>query len=203
MSKTGGNGMRGNFYSMVLRMKYVNRWGLMRNTWKESLSEHSLDVSILAHALAVIAKKRFDRQVDPQRAAMLALFHDAAEIITGDLPTPVKYYNNDICTAYKQIEKAANCTLLDMLPDDFRAEYEPFFLPEESDDYLWILVKAADKLSALIKCMEEEQSGNPEFSVAKQAQLESLHRMELPEAELFLQEFLDGFSKTLDEQSLD
>lgn len=189
------------FYSMILRMKYVGRWGLMRNTWQENLSEHSLEVAILAHALAVIASRRFGREADPHRAAVLALFHDAPEIITGDLPTPVKYYNDEICHAYKQIEQAAGRTLLELLPEDLRDAYEPLFVPQEEDAFLWRLVKAADKLSALIKCMEEEKAGNTEFSVARQAQLEALHAMALPEAELFLSEFLDGFSKTLDEQS--
>ena len=190
-----------NFYSMVLRMKYVNRWGLMRNTRPENLSEHSLDVAVLAHALAVIANRRFGRAADPHRAAVLALFHDAPEIITGDLPTPVKYYNDGICAAYKQIERAAGGALLQMLPEDLRPDYEPLFVPQEEDAFLWKLVKAADKLSALIKCLEEEKAGNSEFAIAKQAQLEALHAMQLPEAETFLAEFMDGFSKTLDEQS--
>ena len=193
--------MENNFYSMVLRMIHVDRWGLMRKTWKESFSEHSLDVAVLAHALAVLRKKRFGKEADPHRAAVLALFHDASEIITGDLPTPVKYYNDEITTAYKKIEETASHSLLSFLPQDLQPDYEPLLIPQKEDQELWVLVKAADKLSALIKCLEEEKAGNLEFSVAKEAQLRALHQMELPEVELFLSEFLSGFTKTLDEQS--
>lgn len=189
-----------NFFSMVFRMKYIDRWGLMRNTWKESLSEHTLDVAVLSHALAVIARKRLGKQVDAQRAVMIALFHDTSEIITGDLPTPVKYYNDSLITAYKQVEQVASNQLLQMLPEDFREEYQDYFFPGEDDRYLCHLVKGADKLSALIKCIEEENAGNREFVVAKEAQLKALHAMEMMEIELFIEEFLPGFSKTLDEQ---
>lgn len=192
--------MNYHFYSMILRMKYVDRWGLMRNTWKESLAEHTLDVAVIAHALAIIGNKRFQKNLDPYRTAMLALFHDASEILTGDMPTPVKYYNEDMIRTYKQVEDIANHRLIEMLPDDFREEYEPLFFKQEEDAYLWKLVKAADKLSAYIKCLMEEQSGNKEFSVAKEAQLSSLKSLQLPEAEYFLKEFMDGFCKTLDEQ---
>lgn len=192
--------MSHNFYSMILRMKYVDRWGLMRNTWKESLSEHTLDVSVIAHALAVIGNKRFGKQLDTYRTAMLALFHDASEILTGDMPTPVKYYNEDMIRTYKQVEQVANQRLIDMLPKDFQEEYKSLFFKQKQDEYLWKLVKAADKLSAYIKCLTEEQSGNREFSVAKEAQLTSLKELCLPEADYFLSEFIDGFSKTLDEQ---
>lgn len=192
--------MENNFYSMVLRMKYVDRWGLMRNTWKENLSVHSLDVAVLAHALAVIGNQRLGRQYDVQKTALLAIFHDTSEIITGDLPTPVKYYSDTIRQAYKQVEYAANERLMELLPEDLRTEYDDFFHPKEEDAALWKLVKGADKLSALIKCIDEENAGNREFSVAKEAQLTALHAMECEEVDIFLNEFLSGFTKTLDEQ---
>lgn len=193
--------MSHNFYSMVLRMKYVDRWGLMRNTWKENLSVHALDVAILAHALAMIGNRRFGKQYNAEHAAVLSLFHDASEIITGDLPTPVKYHNPEIVSAYKQVEREANERLLELLPEDLQEDYQPLFLPGPEEEELLRLVKAADKLSALIKCLDEENAGNREFSDAKTAQLEALHAMCLPEVECFLGEFLEGFSKTLDAQS--
>jgi 5'-deoxynucleotidase len=192
--------MQSSFFSMVLRMKYVNRWGLMRNTHTESLSEHTADVAILAHALAVIARRRFGREVNPERAAVLALYHDACEIITGDLPTPVKYHDERITAAYKRIEAEANRSLLAMLPADLREEYEPLLTLRGEDTYLMQLVKAADKLSALIKCEEEERSGNREFTRAKQGLLDALEGMQLPEVGVFMAEFYDSFAKTLDEQ---
>lgn len=189
-----------NFLSMILRMKYINRWGLMRNIRAENLSEHSLDVAIITHCLCVIAKVRLNKNINPQYGAMLAIFHDASEIITGDLPTPIKYLNNDLSTAYKQVEHQANCTLLEKLPTDMQAEYEPYFCNHDDDEDILKLVKAADKLSALIKCIEEERSGNTEFSSAKSATLKSLDSMNLAEVAIFKSEFLEGFSKTLDEQ---
>lgn len=200
ISETGPGTPQSSFFSMLLRMKYINRWGLMRNANKESLSEHSLDVAVLSHALAVLGVRRLGRRYDPQRAVMLALYHDASEILTGDLPTPVKYHDERITKAYKQVEAAANGTLLSMLPADLREDYRPFFEKQEDDEALWKLVKAADKLSALIKCVEEEKSGNTEFLRAKQSILEALTHMELPELSLFMGEFYDSFTKTLDEQ---
>lgn len=187
------------FFARILRMKYIDRWGLMRNTWKESLSEHTLDVAILAHGLAVINNRRFEGTVSPEHVATLALFHDANEIITGDLPTPVKYHDDRIRTAYKQLEEGARQDLLNLLPEDLRPDYAKAF-QEDLNTKEWQLVKAADKLSALIKCMEEEQAGNDEFSVAKQAQLDALHHMNVPEAHVFLEEFIPAFALTLDEQ---
>lgn len=192
--------MQSNFLSMILRMKYINRWGLMRNSRAENLSEHSLDVAIITHCLCVIAKVRLAKEIDPQRGAMLAMFHDASEIITGDLPTPIKYLNNEINKAYKQVELEANNTLLKKLPPDMQSEYAPYFQYQDEDKYLLKLVKAADKLSALIKCIEEERSGNTEFTSAKKATQKSLDEMDLEEINIFKAEFLDGFSKTLDEQ---
>lgn len=189
-----------NFFSMVLRMKYINRWGLMRNTRHESLSEHTLDVAILTHALCVISQKRLGNQLDANKAAMLALFHDASEIITGDLPTPIKYQNAELEAAYKKVEHHANDKLFSKLPADLRVEYFDFFHKNDQDSYLWLLVKAADKLSALIKCVEEERSGNTEFSKAKLATIQAIEELNLREVDIFMEEFFDGFTKTLDEQ---
>lgn len=187
------------FFSMVFRMKYINRWGLMRNTRNESLSEHSLDTAILAHALCIIRNKHYGGNLDPERAAVISLFHDAGEIITGDLPTPVKYNNPQIKDAYKALEGVARENLLTLLPEDIRAEYRPL-LDEEADPELLCVVKAADKLSALIKCIEEEKAGNNEFTKAKAAQLKSLCAMKLPEVDEFLRDYIPSFELTLDEQ---
>ena len=192
--------MESGFFAMLFRMKYINRWGLMRNTRQESLSEHSLDVAMIAHALGVIRNKRFSGRVDTDRLAVLAIFHDANEIITGDLPTPVKYHDDELRTAYKKVEREASGRLLALLPEDLREEYEQLMLPREEDGELWKLVKAADKLSALIKCIEEERAGNQEFKQAKLSQQQALDAMALPEVAVFKEEFLGGFYKTLDEQ---
>lgn len=192
--------MKSSFFSMITRMKYIDRWGLMRNANKESLSEHTLDVAVLAHALAVIGKVRLKKDLNPERAATLAIYHDASEIITGDMPTPVKYHDEEITRAYKQVEKAANHTLFSMLPDDLKEEYSRLFTKKEEDIYLWRLVKAADRLSALIKCIEEEKSGNTEFIKARQSIEESLKENQPEELSLFMEEFFESFLKTLDEQ---
>ncbi|MEG0691982.1 MAG: 5'-deoxynucleotidase [Oscillospiraceae bacterium] len=192
--------MQSSFFSMILRMKYIDRWGLMRSTHNESLSEHTLDVAILAHALAVIATVRLGKNINAERVAMLAIYHDASEIITGDMPTPVKYHDEAIIKAYKQVEKAANENLFSMLPSDIAAEYQDYFKKNEDDKELWKLVKAADKLSALIKCVEEEKSGNTEFMKAKQSILEHIHSLDMKEVKVFMQEFFEPFTKTLDEQ---
>ncbi|MGI5895963.1 MAG: 5'-deoxynucleotidase [Oscillospiraceae bacterium] len=187
------------FFSMVLRMKYINRWGLMRNTWSESLAEHSLDVAILAHALCIIRNKHYGGSLNPEHAAVIALFHDAGEIITGDLPTPVKYNNPQIKDAYKALEGVARENLLAHLPEDLRADYRSI-LDDEADRELYQVVKAADKLSALIKCIEEEKAGNNEFTKAKAAQLSALKAMQLPEVDEFLRDYIPSFELTLDEQ---
>lgn len=187
------------FFSMILRMRYINRWGLMRNTRNESLSEHSLDVAVLAHALCILRNKHYGGTLNPEKAAVLALFHDASEIITGDLPTPVKYNNPQINTAYKELEGVAKDNLISLLPEDLRDEYAAVF-HEEAAPELAQVIKAADKLSALIKCLEEERAGNTEFSKAKAAQLDALRRMELPEVDEFLREYIPSFELTLDEQ---
>lgn len=187
------------FYAMMSRMKYIERWALMRNAVTENISEHSLEVAMLAHALAVISNVRCNNHLNVERAALLGLYHDCTEIITGDLPTPVKYGNNEIRQAYKEVEKVAGMELLHMLPDDMQPYYHDLFFPQEEEAYLWKLEKAADKLSALIKCMEEEKAGNREFLSAKEATRNALEAMQLPEVDIFLEEFLPEYEKNLDE----
>ncbi|MBQ6074532.1 MAG: 5'-deoxynucleotidase [Lachnospiraceae bacterium] len=187
------------FFAMLSRMKYIDRWALMRNSRRENICEHSHEVAVLAHALAVIGNERLGKHLPAERAAVLGLYHDSTEIITGDLPTPVKYKDDHIRRAYKHIESQAARSLLARLPEDLRGEYESLFVPREDEAYLWELVKAADKLSALIKCIEEEKTGNREFILAGQAAREKLEEMPLPELKIFLEEFLPAYSLTLDE----
>lgn len=191
--------MSNDFFALVARMKYINRWALMRNTEKESLSQHSHEVAVIAHALAVISNKRLGTNFDASKAALIGLFHDTAEILTGDMPTPVKYYSPEILGAFKKVEEVATDKVLSMLPDDLRPEYENLFYASEEDAPIWRLVKAADKLSALIKCIEEEKAGNCEFSKAREATEKSLHAMNCEAAEIFIKEFLPGYSLTLDQ----
>lgn len=195
--------MEYNFYAMVSRMKYINRWALMRNTREENLCEHSLEVSVIAHALATIGNVRYGKNLNTEKAALIGLYHDASEIITGDMPTPIKYYNNELKNAFKDVEDIACHKLLDKLPDDLRSAYEPIFIKSEEDAYLWKLVKAADKLSAMIKCVEETASGNTEFSSALNATSGTLNKLadELPEVNDFMKDFLPAYGKTLDELS--
>lgn len=191
--------MEENFYAMLSRMKYIERWALMRNSMKENISEHSLEVAMLAHALAVIGNRRYGKQLNAEKAALIGLYHDATEIITGDMPTPIKYYNASIQGAFKDIEDAAARQLLRMLPEELRQDYEGIFFPAEDEAYICRLVKAADKLSALIKCIEEGKAGNTEFRSAKQTIENALHEMGLEEAEDFMRDFLPAYEKTLDE----
>lgn len=169
----------------------------MKNTITENLSEHSLEVAQIAHALALINRNRFGGNADPNFAAVVAIYHDSSEIITGDMPTPIKYYNDEIKGAYKQIEAAAEKQLSEMLPDDFKKDFANIYNP---DPLTHRLVKAADKLSALIKCTEELNLGNKEFEVAQKSTLKSIENMKCPEAEVFLHEFIPSFSLSLDEQ---
>lgn len=187
------------FYAMLSRMKYIGRWGLMNSTRKENISEHSLEVAIIAHALALIGKRRLGKNTNPERTAVIALFHDCTEIITGDIPTPVKYFNRQIKDAYKEVESVAGEKLLGMLPGDLRMEYEPFFKKQPRDEMLWRYVKAADKLSALIKCTEEIRMGNLEFTKAQQTISEALGQIDMPELRIFMEEMLPAYSLTLDE----
>ena len=193
--------MEYNFYATIARMKYIERWALMRNTRAENLSEHSLEVSMIAHALCVIGNVRYGKKLNEEKAAMIGIYHDASEIITGDMPTPVKYYNKNIKDAFKSLEDEANRNLINQLPADLRSYYENVFFKSDEYSYEWKLVKAADKLSAMIKCMEEEKTGNREFVKAKEATANALEKLarELPEVKDFMEEFLPSFSKTLDE----
>lgn len=188
------------YFAMLSRMKHINRWGLMRNTKAENLSEHSLETAFIAHALCVINNKRFGGSLNPEHAAVLAMFHDTTEIITGDMPTPIKYSNEKIRSVYKEIEKTAEDQLLSLLPDDFCDVYKGVY--DVSGDYKKI-IRAADKISALIKCIEEGKAGNTEFSVAEQSTLKAIMELELPEANLFIEEFLESYRLTLDEQKAD
>lgn len=200
-----GNGMTYSFFATVSRMKYIRRWALMRSTREENLSEHSLEVAMIAHALCVIGNVRYGKDLDSERAALIGLYHDAPEIITGDMPTPVKYGNAAIRDAYREVETEAEHLLLDRLPEDLRKVYEDILETnaeqDEKEVYLRRLVKAADKLSALIKCIEEEGSGNQEFRSARVTTEKALEVMaaELPEVAEFQRDFLPAYGKTLDE----
>lgn len=191
--------MENGFFAMVSRMKYINRWALMRNEHSENLSEHSFEVAVIAHALAVIKNKRFGSNINGERAALMGLFHDAPETLTGDMPTPVKYYSDEVRNAYKTVEENACKSLIDMLPEDFQSEFAPLLISQEEDAELWKLVKAADKISALIKCLEERKAGNSEFIKAGEGIRESIEKLDMPEAKVFIEEFLPAFELTLDE----
>ena len=195
--------MNYNFFALISRMKYIDRWALMRNTRQENLCEHSMEVAMIAHALCVIGNTRYGRHLDANKAALVGLYHDASEIITGDLPTPVKYYNKELKTAYKQVEAIADDKLLEKLPDDLKPSFEQVFKAEDNEDerYMRRLVKAADKLSALIKCIGEINAGNNEFRTAKESTEKSVRSlyMELPEVLDFVNEFLSSYGNTLDE----
>ena len=188
------------FFAYLSRMRYINRWGLMRNTFQENVQEHSHMVAVLAHTLAVIRRDVLGRPADPGLAAAAALYHDAPEILTGDLPTPIKYYSPDIRDAYKQVEQVSADKLLDMLPAELRGAYEPL-VREDYDPDTRALVKAADKLSAYIKCVEELKAGNNEFRQAAEQTLEALKGYGLPEVDYFMERFLPAFGLTLDELS--
>ena len=187
-----------NFFAYLSRMRYIQRWALMRNTFEENIQEHSHQVAVLAHALAVIGREKFGSAVDPGQAAIAGLYHDAPEILTGDMPTPVKYDNPAIKEAYKAVESVAADKLLSMLPAELQGEFAPY-VREELDPQLLRVVKAADKLSAYLKCVEEVKAGNNEFKHAARQTRDALDRMELPELDYFLKNFLPGFELTLDE----
>ena len=188
------------FFAYLSRMRYISRWGLMRNTFQENIQEHSHMVAVLAHALAVIRRDVLGKQADPGLAAAAALYHDAPEILTGDLPTPIKYYSPDIRDAYKQVEKVSADKLAAMLPEELRPAFAPL-LREDYDPDTRALVKAADKLSAYIKCVEELKAGNAEFRQAAEQTLETLKGYGLPEVDYFMEHFLPAFGLTLDELS--
>lgn len=187
------------FFAMLSRMKYINRWSLMRNTSDENLSEHSLEVAIIAHALVVIRNKRYGGSLNAERAALLAVFHDVPEILTGDLPTPVKYFNTQIQDAYKAVEKSACDELIARIPEDLQDEYKPLIISSDDDMELHMIVKAADKISALIKCIEERKAGNMEFVKAEKTTRQWLEKNELEEVKCFIDEFLPSYALTIDE----
>ena len=190
--------MANEFYALMGRMRYITRWGLMRNTFSENISEHSHMTAVLAHALALIRRDILNLPTpDPDRCATAALYHDASEILTGDLPTPIKYYNPDIKSAYKQVERIAGNRLLDMLPPELRSSYTHYVL--EDDEELEPFIKAADKLSAHIKCLEEQKAGNTEFDSAARQTLEALKAMNRPELDWFLANCLQAFTLNLDQ----
>ena len=190
--------MKEAFFAYISRMRYIDRWALMRNSMPENVQEHSHMVAVLAHALAVIRRDVFGGDIDPGQAAVLALYHDAPEILTGDLPTPVKYYNPEIRDAYREVETVSARRLLSMLPDALRPAYEPLLLEDPESGY-HAVVKAADKLSAYIKCVEELKAGNSEFRQAAEQTRQALEASPLPEVGYFLEHFMPGFELTLDE----
>lgn len=187
------------FFAMMARMKYIERWALMRNSVKENISEHSMEVAMLAHGLGIIAKEKCGKDIDLDKLTLIGLYHDANEIITGDMPTPVKYHDRQIRDAYKKVEDMANRKLMAQLPDYMKKYYEEILFLQPGDGELWKLVKAADKLSALIKCMEEEKAGNKEFATAYATIYTTLKEMNMEEVSIFIRDFLPSYSKTLDE----
>ena len=190
--------MANEFYALMGRMRYITRWGLMRNSFSENIQEHSHQVAVLAHALALIRRDILKLDTpDPDKCAVAALYHDASEILTGDLPTPIKYYNPDIKDAYKQVERIAGNRLLDMLPPELRSSYAHYVL--EDDQLLEPFVKAADKLSAHIKCLEEQKAGNTEFDSAARQTWDSMKAMNRPELDWFLDHCLPAFALNIDQ----
>ena len=190
--------MANEFYALLGRMRYITRWGLMRNTFSENIAEHSYQTAVLAHALALIRRDVLKLPTpEPDRCAVAALYHDASEILTGDLPTPIKYYNPEIKTAYKQVERVAGERLLNMLPPELRASYEHDVL--EDDEALAPIVKGADKLSAHIKCLEEQKAGNTEFDTAARQTWEAIQAMDRPELNWFVEHCLGAFALNLDQ----
>ena len=184
------------FFALVSRMKYINRWALMRNTESENLYEHSFEVAVIAHALCVIGNERFSREYDADRAAVIALYHDFSEILTGDMPTPVKYRNESLKSEYKKVEREAAQSLIGQLPEDLQGEYGEIMLCD--DESLTKIVKAADKLSALIKCSDELKMGNSEFSSAYDSTLKAIKAMGVEEADVFINEFMPSYSLPID-----
>jgi 5'-deoxynucleotidase len=187
------------FFAYLSRMKFIRRWGLMHNTYPENVQEHSLRVALVAHALAVIRNRLFAGNVSAERTALLALYHDAGEVLTGDLPAPVKYFNPEIKNAYKEIEAAAASRLLKMIPEGLQADYQRLFFAEEADQEPRNLVKAADKLCAYLKCLEEIGAGNQEFAKAEKTLRASVEELDLPEVRYFLDTFVPSFRLTIDE----
>ena len=185
------------FFAYLSRLKLISRWSLMRNTQPENDAEHSLQVAMIAHALAVIGRDRYGRAVEPEHVLSLAVYHDATEVMTGDLPTPVKYHSEELRGAYHRLEELSAERLLTMLPEDLRLPFQPYLKQEKG--IAWDLVKAADRISAYIKCLEEQRAGNREFDFAAENVKKSLDALDLPEVHDFIREFLPAFTMTLDE----
>ena len=190
--------MDSNFFALISRMRYIERWSLMRNSIPENIQEHSHMVAVIAHALGVIRRDVYGIPCDPEACATVALYHDASEILTGDLPPPIKYPDEEIMSAYRRVETIASEKLLVMLPQELQAAFEPVLVGETQRE-LHPIVKAADKLSAYIKCIEERKAGNNEFLNAEKQTLAAIHAYNLPEAEYFIEHFIPAFEKTLDE----
>ena len=186
-----------NFFAYISRMRYIERWSLMRNSLPENIQEHSHMVAVLAHALGIIRREVFHKPCEPDKCAAAALYHDCSEILTGDLPTPIKYHSREIMDAYKQVEQIANEKLMNTLPPALRAAFAAYM--NEEDRELREIVKAADKLSAYIKCIEERKAGNNEFLSAEKQTRAKLEESELPELKYFLENFIPAFELTLDE----
>ena len=187
------------FFAYLSRMKFIHRWGLMRNTSVENIQEHSLQVAMIAHALAVIRNRMFAGGADPERVMVLAVFHEVSEVITGDFPSPIKYFNPEISRAYSEIEQVARRKLWAMIPPELQGDYRSVLFREADDAAAWELVKAADKISAYAKCLEELKAGNQEFAQAKNSIAQELDRLKLPEVDYFIREFVDSFALALDE----
>lgn len=187
------------FFAMLSRLKFINRWALMRNTSSETLSDHSIQVAFIAHALALIGNRRLGKNYNADRVAVLSMYHDVTEILTGDMPTPIKYKNEALRRAYKEVEYEAADRLCDMLPEDLKGDFDAILTPQNEDNELMPLVKAADKISALVKCLEEKRAGNSEFKTAEKENLKQIKNLKCEEAEIFIFEFLKTYSCNLDE----
>ena len=190
--------MDSNFFALISRMRYIERWSLMRNSIHENIQEHSHMVAVIAHALGVIRRDVYGIDCDPEACAAVALYHDASEILTGDLPTPIKYHDDEIMSAYRRVETIASEKLLGMLPRELQAAFEPVLVGETQRE-LYPIVKAADKLSAYIKCIEERKAGNNEFLNAEKQTLAAIRSYEHPQPEKNIEHFIPAFEKTLDE----
>ncbi|MFC2074723.1 5'-deoxynucleotidase [Bdellovibrionota bacterium] len=186
-------------FAYLSKMKFIHRWGLKRNHHPENIQEHSYQVAVIAHALAVIRNRIFGGSVNPDRIAVLALFHDVGEVLTGDLPTPIKYFNPQIKTAYKEIEKFAGQRLFSMLPEKLKPDYESIFFTNDENKENWTLVKAADVICAYLKCLEEVNSGNQEFVMAEKSVKKKVEKLALPEVDYFIEKYVPSFLLTLDE----
>ena len=186
-------------FAYLSRMKFIHRWGLMRNTQVENIQEHSLQVAMIAHALALIRNRLFAGSLDPERVMVLAVFHEVSEVITGDFPSPLKYFNPEISRAYSEIEEVARNKLWEMIPADLQDDYRSILFRDETEAESWEIVKAADKISAYTKCLEELKAGNQEFSKAKESLAREIAELEMPEVDYFMRKFVRSFALALDE----